>query len=84
MDLKGKKPKKITVIGHTDSIGNPKYNQELSLKRAISLAKHLRNFKIFSKTTFRTIGIGSSASIAENNTAIGRQKNRRVEFIVEF
>ena len=84
LEFGSKKPKSITVIGHTDSTGSPKYNQELSFRRATSLVELLRKQEFFSETKFMSIGKGSTAPIAENNTANGRQMNRRVELIVEF
>ena len=84
LEFGSKIPKIITVIGHTDVTGSQKYNQELSLRRATSLVELLRKQEIFSETKFKTIGKGSTAPIAENNTADGRQMNRRVELIVEF
>ena len=68
----------IIVAGHTDSTGADSYNQQLSERRAGSVAQYLRSQGI---TDMRIIveGYGESRPIASNDTAQGRQMNRRVE-----
>lgn len=70
---------RINIEGHTDSIGDEDYNQQLSERRADAVARFLRVNGI---NTDRLIveGKGESDPIADNNTAEGRQQNRRVEF----
>jgi OOP family OmpA-OmpF porin len=67
----------ISVIGHTDSRGSEANNQDLSERRAANIAALLQerynDAKIVSK------GMGESSPIASNDTAEGRQQNRRVE-----
>ncbi len=82
--FEGKIPKTISVIGHTDSTGSIDHNQKLSLQRAQNLIDLLRKLDGLSKTTFKAIGKGSTAPIADNMTVYGRQQNRRVELILEF
>ncbi len=70
---------KILVAGHTDSTGNEPYNEALSQRRADSVRAHLvENFKLDADKLFAR-GFGEKAPIASNDTADGRQRNRRVE-----
>lgn len=71
----------ITVAGHTDSTGNDSINQPLSERRALSVANHLVSRGVAS-SRIRTIGYGSKSPIADNSTAAGRAKNRRVEILI--
>ncbi|NNG12150.1 MAG: OmpA family protein [Halobacteria archaeon] len=68
----------IIVAGHTDSTGSDSYNQQLSERRAGSVAQYLRSQAI---SDMRVIveGYGESRPIASNDTSQGRQMNRRVE-----
>lgn len=68
----------IVIIGHTDSVGNEKFNHELSVKRALAVGKVLQ---VNSTTTFVTRGMGSKKPIANNKTAKGKATNRRVELL---
>lgn len=67
---------KITIIGHTDSIGSAEYNMKLSLRRAEAAAEYLRSLGIDDITTE---GRGESEPIASNKTREGRAQNRRIE-----
>ena len=66
----------INVYGHTDSRGTETINKELSWRRANSVASYLDR-KVSGK--INSSGMGSDIPIADNRTAEGRQKNRRVE-----
>lgn len=68
----------VEVAGHTDSTGSDAYNQTLSERRANSVAQYLRNHGIRGERLL-TVGMGESRPVADNNTAEGRQSNRRVE-----
>lgn len=70
--------KKIKISGHTDNSGKEAYNNKLSLQRAQTIADFLIS-KGISKDRISVKGYGSVKSIASNETAEGRQKNRRVE-----
>ena len=72
----------ISVEGHTDSVGTYEYNQRLSEARARSVAQALGAQGI-SRQRIHTKGLGESDPIASNSTDIGRQRNRRVEVIIE-
>lgn len=68
----------LTIIGHTDSKGTDAYNQRLSERRAKSTAAYLVSRGI-SADRISTQGAGESQPVADNSTADGRAKNRRVE-----
>ncbi len=68
----------VLVSGHTDSTGSAEYNLKLSRERAQSVASYLEGQGIKS-SRFEVLGMGSSNPIASNDTADGREKNRRVE-----
>ena len=79
--LKQQKDKKIRVDGHTDATGEVNYNIWLSEKRAASVKKFLEEGGIGS-SRIAIQGLGPNKPIADNKTAEGRQKNRRVEIII--
>ena len=71
----------IIAIGHTDSIGSDAYNQKLSVRRAEAVKAYLVS-KGIEPNRIYTEGKGKSQPIADNRTAEGRAKNRRVEIEV--
>tara|TARA_R110002072_G_scaffold1780_13_gene14958 strand:+ start:36228 stop:37349 length:1122 start_codon:yes stop_codon:yes gene_type:complete len=74
---------KVTVEGHTDSRGAEDYNQKLSQRRANTIANILtQDFKVAADRV-TAIGHGEAKPIASNDTAEGRQNNRRVVGVVE-
>ncbi|MGH9255238.1 MAG: OmpA family protein [Vicinamibacterales bacterium] len=72
---------KVQVEGHTDSVGDEAYNQRLSENRADSVRTYLVSQGI-APAAVGTGGLGESQPVASNDTAAGRQQNRRVELIV--
>jgi outer membrane protein OmpA-like peptidoglycan-associated protein len=72
----------IIVEGHTDNIGTDEYNQNLSEKRAQTVATILKNKLGHDKVSYR--GMGKSKPIDDNSTPAGRQRNRRVEIIIKM
>jgi OOP family OmpA-OmpF porin len=68
----------IIAVGHTDSVGTDTYNQKLSIRRADSVKDFLVS-KGIEKNRVYTEGKGSKQPVADNKTAEGRSKNRRVE-----
>ena len=68
----------IEVAGHTDSTGSDAYNQRLSERRAQSVAQYLEGQGI-RPLRIVTEGYGERYPVASNETAAGRQQNRRVE-----
>jgi outer membrane protein OmpA-like peptidoglycan-associated protein len=71
----------LAVEGFTDSTGSASYNERLSERRASSVANYLENLGV-NGSRVETIGYGESRPRASNNTASGRQLNRRVEIHV--
>jgi OOP family OmpA-OmpF porin len=68
----------IIAVGHTDSIGSVAYNQKLSERRAAAVKTYLVG-KGIDPNRIYTEGKGKSQPVADNKTAAGRAKNRRVE-----
>ena len=70
---------KVEISGHTDNTGSAKLNEGLSQDRAQAVVNYLKGKGI---STDRMIakGYGPNRPIATNNTAVGRQENRRTEF----
>ena len=71
----------VEVIGHTDNVGSPSYNDSLSQARAQSVANVLINSGVRS-SRIEAYGLGERSPIASNQTASGRQANRRVEIVI--
>jgi outer membrane protein OmpA-like peptidoglycan-associated protein len=72
---------KILIVGHTDSKGSEEYNMGLSQRRAESAADFLMEQGL-SSSRLRTVGKGEKEPVATNETAEGRQQNRRVEVAI--
>ena len=77
-NLKGK----IKIEGYTDNVGKSSYNEKLSLERATKVAEELKKQVKNSDTEYEILGKGASNPIGNNETEVGRAKNRRVE--IEF
>jgi OmpA-OmpF porin, OOP family len=71
----------IIAVGHTDSVGSDSYNQKLSVRRSESVKAYLVS-KGIEKNRVYTEGKGEKQPVADNKTAEGRAKNRRVEIEV--
>lgn len=69
----------IVVAGHTDSVGDDKSNQTLSLKRAESVRDWMRDTGDVPESCFAVQGYGESRPVASNDAQQGRALNRRVE-----
>jgi len=74
----------IEVHGHTDNVGDPLMNKQLSEERALAIKAWLQNKNPtdFPSGRIRVTGHGSDSPIATNATADGRAKNRRVEIVI--
>ena len=75
-------PYDIEVEGHTDSIGSHGYNQQLSEDRARSVASYLREAGIPAARIVAVRGYAETRPVVANDTAAGRQRNRRVELVI--
>jgi outer membrane protein OmpA-like peptidoglycan-associated protein len=73
---------KLRVEGHTDSTGRPALNQKLSEERAISVFTYLAESGI-AEDAMTPAGYGETQPIESNQNEAGRQKNRRVEIIIQ-
>ena len=71
----------MRVEGHTDSIASDDYNQKLSERRAQSVQRWLAANGVKGAVAAR--GFGESKPVAANDSAAGRQQNRRVEIVIE-
>ena len=72
---------KVQLEGHTDAIGTDEYNQKLSEQRADSVRVYMVAQGVPGDTV-TAIGLGKSGPVATNDTAAGRQQNRRVDMVV--
>jgi len=73
---------RVSVEGHTDSVGSDVYNERLSERRAQTVAE-LLGVEGVSRSRLDVRGFGKTRPIADNKTAAGRAENRRVEIIAE-
>ena len=71
----------IIAVGHTDSVGSDAYNQKLSIRRSEAVKSYLVS-KGVEKNRVYTEGKGEKQPVADNKSAEGRAKNRRVEIEV--
>lgn len=77
--LKDQPSFKLTIYGHTDNTGTDENNEKLSELRALSCRGYLIS-KGIDGSRISTVGYGASRPRADNNTTVGRDLNRRVEF----
>jgi outer membrane protein OmpA-like peptidoglycan-associated protein len=73
----------IIISGHTDNVGDPSFNLDLSDARARSVAQHLAQAGI-AYPRLMIKGFGSSRPVADNSTEAGRARNRRVELMLRL
>src|SRR5712692_9513421 len=71
----------LQIEGHTDSVGGDEFNQQLSERRASSVREFLAEQGV-SPSSITARGFGKTQPVASNETAEGRQRNRRVELVV--
>ncbi|MYN19781.1 OmpA family protein [Rugamonas sp. FT107W] len=71
----------IIAVGHTDSVGSDEYNQKLSVRRAEAVKAYIISKGVEANRVY-TEGKGEKQPVADNKTAEGRAKNRRVEIEV--
>ncbi|MCL4107369.1 UNVERIFIED_CONTAM: hypothetical protein GTU68_067280 [Idotea baltica] len=74
--------KKVVISGHTDNRGNPESNKNLGKWRADEVMKKLIS-KGLKASQVTTRSFGEEKPVASNDTSTGRQKNRRVELIID-
>lgn len=84
-DFMTKYPAATAVIeGHTDSVGKVAANVKLSQRRADAIKKILVEKYKIEESRLKAVGFGPKNPIADNKTAAGKQKNRRVEAVFEI
>lgn len=69
------------VVGYTDSVGSDEYNLDLSTRRVKAVIEELVRQDPSLASRLRGLGLGEREPVAPNNTAAGRARNRRVEFV---
>jgi outer membrane protein OmpA-like peptidoglycan-associated protein len=72
---------KVQLEGHTDAIGGDEYNLTLSQNRAYAVRAYMVSQGV-PPDTVTAVGFGKAKPVATNDTAAGRQQNRRVEMVV--
>lgn len=72
---------RLDVEGHTDSVGGDEYNQRLSEQRAAAVRDYLTQ-QGMAVSSVTAKGFGETQPVASNDTAQGRQQNRRVELVI--
>jgi outer membrane protein OmpA-like peptidoglycan-associated protein len=79
--LKNNQETNVVISGHTDNTGSDAINDPLSERRADAVANYLKSKGVSGKR-LTTVGSGSRQPVASNETAEGRQQNRRVEVVI--
>ncbi len=72
---------KLTIEGHTDNVGKAESNQTLSQKRAAAVRQYLVDNYQIDGARLEAKGLGQTQPVGANDTAEGRQQNRRVELV---
>ena len=72
---------RLRVEGHTDNVGGDDYNQQLSEQRGGSVRDYLIG-QGMAGSSVSSKGFGKTQPVASNETASGRQQNRRVELVI--
>jgi OmpA-OmpF porin, OOP family len=73
---------RLSITGHTDPVGDEAFNQELGMRRAAALQRHILSLGIPAERLLVT-SKGESEPAAENSTPAGRAKNRRTEITIK-
>ncbi len=74
----------VRIEGHTDNIGNPAFNQDLSERRALAVKNWLQSQsrEAFPENRLQVRGLGQMYPVADNSTVAGRARNRRVDIVL--
>lgn len=75
--------KKVTVIGHTDNVGNAEDNFRIALKKSRQIKWYLTTRRGIKRSRISAISRGESSPIEANTSIWGRKKNNRIEIIVD-
>jgi OOP family OmpA-OmpF porin len=79
--LKASPRQRVLIVGHTDAQGTLEHNQDLSVRRARSIAEALAREHGIERSRLVPVGVGMAAPVGSNRTDEGRAKNRRVELV---
>ena len=74
--------RQVLIIGHSDAMGDPASNRQLSERRAERVKEILVNNYEIAADRLSTEGLGDAVPIASNATPQGRRANRRVEVLI--
>ena len=74
---------RLSVSGHTDSVGSDAYNQRLSEQRAKAVTDYLIGSGVARASVVSVKGVGEAQPVADNHTAEGRAMNRRTEILIQ-
>jgi len=78
-----KYPETMAVIeGHTDDVGTPKHNLDLSLRRAESVVAYLVDNLHIDRSRLKAVGYGALRPVADNATGEGKRANRRINAVI--
>jgi outer membrane protein OmpA-like peptidoglycan-associated protein len=72
----------LTIEGHTDSFGGDDFNQKLSQERAESVQQYMINAMRIPTYRLIATGFGETRPVASNETAAGRERNRRIDIVI--
>lgn len=81
--LKENPSKKVTIIGHTDNVGNAEDNFRIGLKKSRQIKWYLTARRGIQRSKITAISRGESTPIEDNSSIWGRKKNNRIEIIVD-
>ena len=81
--IRGYPDRRVRLEGHTDAKGDDAYNQRLSERRAAAVARWLTEREGIEAARLAPRGFGEKQPAASNDDDAGRQKNRRVEVVIE-
>ena len=81
--LKNNPDKKVTILGHTDNVGNARDNFSTGLKKSRQIKWYLTSRRGVPRSKITATSRGEEEPIASNNTVSGRRQNNRIEIIVD-
>jgi OmpA-OmpF porin, OOP family len=75
---------KVYVEGHTDNVGDERYNERLSAQRAEAVQTYLVANNATARELLEAVGYGESRPVANNETSEGRSQNRRIDVVIDM
>ncbi len=74
----------ITIEGHTDAVGDDRFNENLSYERAMAVKQYLLANMGMDESRITALGYGENKPIASNETTAGKAQNRRIDIVLTF